>query len=193
MHIFYLYAVGLSGLHLHFMSAHLDALAGSPVVHQRVAVHEQAQPVIAADGKDERFVFLRRQCALHTGGEVLEIYARGEDGIAAVAQFQRLLGVDYSHGLTLLLSVVPISDLQSLSALWVADGTELALDLLIPRESAAEDVFGGRYLADAFEGGDGLRGITAIVAPHHHGVVGVGAHDDNLSIWRFQWQNAVVL
>ena len=42
------------------------------------------------------------------------------------------------------------------------------------------DVFNGYFLADAFEGGDGAGGEAAVVAPHHDGVGGIGAHDDEV-------------
>ena len=67
----------------------------------------------------------------------------------------------------------------------------------ILRMSAAADVFHGasalQFLLYALQNGDGMAWITAVVAPLHDAVVGVGTCHGHLDAVLLQRQDAVVL
>ena len=192
-------AVVFACLHGQLLLAALDALPHVPQVYEGVGIDDEAQLVVAADGEEDGLVAGWNEGAVKAGGEVLEADARGEDRVAAVAQLQRLFEVDHRDGRTFHLGVVPVGGLDARIAQRVFDLAETALEGLVACQATALYVAdaSGRvdhpgFLRDAFEGGDGACGIACVVAPHHDGVVCVGAHDDEARI-SGEWQDAVVL
>ena len=125
---------------------------------------------------------------------MLQLYTGGKDGIAAVAQVNGLGQVDGGDGLAFHLLVVPVSSLHALTAQRSGDEVEAALGHFAACQGAARYILdiAAQLLANALQGGDGLRGIARVVAPLHDGVGGIGTHNHDFLVLA-ERQHTIVL
>ena len=183
----YLDVVCLTTLNLQFFPTALDSLAGIPNVYERVTVNDQAQSVIAADVEYQCLVLLRCQGAFETGRDVFEVHIWCKDGVAAVAQSDATADCEARHGCSLHLRIVPVGNQKTPLTSAVDDITVTTLKHFVACQSTtlyeSHLAIGVEHLGfagDAVEGGDGMGGVAGIVAPHHHGVVGIRSHHDDV-------------
>ena len=94
----------------------MDTLSGLPEVHNSVAVDQQSDSVVSADGEDECLITGGDECAVEAGREVLEIDTRSEDCVAAIAQFNGFCQHNSGDWCACHLYIVIISGLHALTA-----------------------------------------------------------------------------
>ena len=173
----------LSGLNHHLLPFSLYTLLDLPDIDDGVTIDDKAYLVVAIDIENDGLVAGRDKGCVETGREVLKVHARGKDGVAAIAEHDGRGEVDGGSGGTLHLGIVIIGGLHATVAQRCFQLGKATLEDFVARQSATTDEACLRsLLLDAFEGRDGARGETGVVAPHHHGVDSVGTKDGNWTI-----------
>ena len=159
----------------------MNTLASFPDVHERVAIHDEAQLVVAADSEVQCLVGLCHKGSIESCRTVLQVYARCKDRVPTIAQVDGLTGILHRNRGTLHLGIVPIGNLHTAIAERVFEQAKAALIDLVACEGTARDIACLRHIVpNSVEGGDGMCGIACIVAPHHHRVVGIRTHHHHI-------------
>ena len=131
----------LPSLNGQFFLSTLNTVTYLPDVNQRITIDNEAQLIVGTDVEYERLVLGRLEDTIQTGGEILEVDARGKHRIAAIAQFDGIGDVDGSHRLSLHFGIVPIDGLHALVTQWTLNQIVAALEGFVTRQSATLDVF----------------------------------------------------
>ena len=108
LQVIYLYLIRLAGLDFVVLATLLHTVRRSEAIDDGIAVDDDAQAVVSLCAYMHRSIGLRTERALVASGEVLQLYAGGKDGVAAVVLHYRGGETRLCYRLTLLCGVVEV-------------------------------------------------------------------------------------